>query len=163
MRLALLLLFSAINLSAQLTDIVSQSNRLQLLLQKIKPQDWPAGSTYVELWQATLKDNLAVAAAAQALAAHPDQIVESLNLLEQLHTVQESVSALSVGVAKYQNAALAELIAGIQAEGKPARDTYREHVLQLVADREEQFQTADHEAQRCRAILSKDPHAAHGR
>ena len=77
-----------------------------------------------------------------------------------MHTVQESVSLLAAGVARYQNPALAELIVGIQTEGKPARDTYRDHVIQLVEDREGQFQVADHEAQRCRAILSKDPRAA---
>lgn len=153
MRLALLLL-TASALSAQQPDLVSQSNRLQLLLQQIKPQTWPDSTTYSALLQSISKDNLAIA------SAHSDQINDSLNLLEQVHAVQESLSLLALAVSKYQNPALAELIVGIQSEGKPARDAYRDHVIQLVADREEQFQVADHEAQRCRAILSKDPKAA---
>ena len=153
MRIALLLL-TASALFAQQPDLVLQSSRLQLLLQQVKPQTWPDSSTYTALLQSISKDNFAIA------AAHQDQIVDSLGVLEQLHSVQESLSRLAIGVSKYQNPALAELITGIQAEGKSARDAYRDHVLQLVADREEQFQVADHEAQRCRAILSKDPHAA---
>ncbi len=157
MRFLLYLIFGPL-LAAQIPDLATPSNRLQALLQQLKPKDWPESAIYVPLLKAALNGNAAIPVSAQSLNAHPDQILDALHLLEQLHAVQESVSVLAVGVSRYQNPALAELLIGLLAEGKPARDAFSQRVFQLVADREEQFQVADHEAQRCRAILSKGPH-----
>jgi hypothetical protein len=147
-------------------DLIAQSARLQPLLKQIKPNEWTlagAPQSYAALWESISQENQNFAVQAKALARAPEKLADSLRLLEQMHSIQENVSALLQGVAKYQNPALAELISGIQTEGKPARDAYSQRVLDLVTERESQFLTADHEAQRCRTILSKDPHAGQRR
>lgn len=147
-------------------DLIAQNARLQPLLKQIKAREWIVGGapqSYVATWEATTQENQDFAVQAKALAKSPEKLADSLRLLEQMHTIQENTSELLQGVAKYQNPALAELISGIQTEGKPARDAYSQRVLDLVTERESQFLTADHEAQRCRTILSKDPHAGQRR
>jgi hypothetical protein len=143
-------------------DLTAQSNRLQPMLKQIQPKDWisaGAPQSYVTLWQKAMDENQAFAAQAQAVAKTPDKLADSLRLLEAMHAVQESVAELLPGVEKYQNPALAELLAGVQGEGQPARDALSQRVLDLAADREQQFAVADHEAQRCREILSQHPGA----
>ncbi len=143
------------------SDLEAQSARLQPLLKQIKPKEWTAGApqSYAALSDATTQANQDFVAQAKTLARTPEKLADSLRLLEQMHLIQENLTELLQGVAKYQNPALAELIAGMQMEGKPARDAYSQRVLDLVTERESQFLTADHEAQRCREILSKDPRA----
>ena len=148
------------------SDLVAQNARLQPLLKQIKPKEWIAAGapqSYVNLWDTITQENQDFGTQAKALARTPEKLADSLRLLEQMHALQENVAELLQGVGKFQNPALAELISGIQAEGKPARDAYSQRVLDLVTERESQFLTADHEAQRCRTILSKDPHAAQRR
>ena len=82
---------------------------------------------------------------------------ESLRLLEELRDLNEAMLQLAAGVRQYQNPALADLMDGMLAEGKPAREAYSQRVLDLAVQREEQFAVADHEAQRCRAQISKQP------
>ncbi len=142
------------------TDLAAQSTRLQPLIQQLKPNEWVAAGapkSVAALWQTAASQNQALSAQAGVVARTPEKLADSLRLLEQLHTVEESVAELLPSVAQYQNPALAQLIAGMEEEGKPARDAYAQRVLDLAAEREAQFEIADHEAQRCREILSKEP------
>lgn len=144
------------------SELAAQSNRLQPMLQQMQPKDWEAAGapqTYAPLWRRAIDENQSFALQAQAVARTPDKFTESLRLLETMHALEESVAELLPAVQKYQNPALAELMAGIQAEGRPARDAFSQRVLDLASDREQQFSTADHEAQRCRQILSQHPAA----
>jgi hypothetical protein len=63
--------------------------------------------------------------------------------------------SLDPGLRKYQNAALADLISSILAEGNRNRDRFRQYVVDLAGSKEQQFDVADKEAQRCRESISK--------
>lgn len=143
-------------------DLAAQSNRVQPMLKQVRPNDWvKAGAppTYVALWEKAMQETQDFAGQAQAVAKTPDKLSDSLRLLETMHAAEESVAELLAPLQKYQNPALAELIAGVQEEGRPAREAFSQRVLDLAADREQQFAVADHEAQRCREILSQRPGA----
>jgi hypothetical protein len=58
------------------------------------------------------------------------------------------------GIRKYQNPAVAEMLAGLIADTSADRDKLRQYLVDLAADREQQFRVMDQEAQRCRAVLS---------
>jgi hypothetical protein len=52
---------------------------------------------------------------------------------------------------------VADLLEGLINDTNVDRDKLRQYVVDLAADREQQFRIADQEAQRCRAALSKQP------
>ena len=57
------------------------------------------------------------------------------------------------GVRKYQGAQAAQRLATIYAEGSRNRERFREYIINLAAEREQQFAVMDREAQRCRGTL----------
>jgi hypothetical protein len=139
-------------------ELSAQSARLQPMLKQIHPNEWSgAPPRFAALWQDTIAQNQSLAVQAQSVAKSPEKLTDSLRLLETMHSVEESVAELLEGVRKYQNPALAELVDGVQAEGRAARQAFSQRVLDLATEREQQFAVADHEAQRCREILSKQP------
>jgi hypothetical protein len=130
------------------TELTKANIKLQPVLRQIHPNEWkgaPANSQ--ALWESSVHANQALQTEVAAVAKTPDNLAESLRLLEQVRDFNESVLQLSS----------ADLIDGMLTEGKPARDAYVQRVLDLAQQREEQFQVADHEAQRCRELLSKQP------
>ena len=136
-------------------DLAAQSARLQPILRQMKPNDWltaGAPKPVAALWNQTSQQNL----------ASPDLPIPGPNAREAGRThsptgacalCSKSLSRTAPGLTQYQNPALAELIAGMQEEGKPVRDAYSQRVLDLAVAKESQFQIADHEAQRCREFL----------
>jgi hypothetical protein len=137
------------------TALINANVKLQPVLKQIHPNEWKdAPASYQDLWQGAVKANQALQTHAAAVAKTPDNLAESLRLLEEVRDLNESMLQLSAGVRQYQNPSLADLIDGMLAEAKPARDAYSQRVLDLAAQREEQCDVADHEAQRCRAQLS---------
>jgi hypothetical protein len=140
------------------TAIISANVKLQPVLKQIHPNEWKgAPASYQSQWESAVKANQALQTHAAAVAKAPENLGESLRLLEEVRDLNESLLELSGGVRQYQNPELADLLDGMLAEGKAARDAYSQRVLDLAAQREEQFDVADHEAQRCRAQLSSQP------
>jgi len=142
------------------TDLAAQSARLQPLIRKLNVKEWTgAPDTYGPLLATLVEDNQAIPEQAKAVSQHPEKLADSLQLLLRVHTVETNLPVVLAGLRKYGNPALADLIEGVAAEGAPARQTFSQRVVDLTAQREEQFEVADHEAQRCREILSKNPAA----
>jgi hypothetical protein len=138
------------------TALINANVKLQPVLKQIHPNEWKgAPASYQGLWQSAVKNNQALQTHAAAVAKTPENLAESLRLLEEVRDLNESMLQLSAGVRQYQNPSLADLIDGMLAEAKPARDAFSQRVLDLAAQREEQCGVADHEAQRCREQLSK--------
>ena len=140
------------------TEIIHANVKLQPVLKQVHPNEWKGAPASLQaLWEASVKANQALQTHAAAVAKTPDSLADSLRLLEEVRDLNEHMLELSAGVRQYQNPELADLIDGMLAESKPARDAYSQRVLDLATQREEQFEVADHEAQRCRAQLSKQP------
>ena len=144
-------------------EVSTQSSRLQPLLRQVKPRFWPgagaAAAPDEANWEAALKENLNLPAASEAVAKNPERVGETLRLLLSVQKVDMLTHQLLEGIRNHQNPALAELIAGTLEEGRASREALEQRVLDLVTEREHQFEVADHEAQRCRELLSKQPNA----
>jgi hypothetical protein len=59
------------------------------------------------------------------------------------------------GVRNYQNPAVGDLLLGVAAENSENRDKLRQYITDLALTKEQEFEVADKEAQRCRGMLSK--------
>jgi hypothetical protein len=95
-----------------------------------------------------------------ALADHPDRMSDCMKALFHIQAVHETLDSLMGGLRKYQNPALADLIESVAAEDRAGIDRLEQYILELAGDKEEQLAVMDKEAQRCRAILSRQPAAA---
>ena len=66
------------------------------------------------------------------------------------------ITSLQEGARKYQPQA-AQSLAAVYGEGGANRDRFRSYIVSLAAEREQQFEVMDREAQRCRATLMATP------
>ncbi len=142
-----------------LQAISAHVTQLQPILEQIRPKEWIANGapdTYIAQWQSSVSQAKSLAASAQTLARHPERLPDSLEVLFRIQSLDSSVNSLKEGLRKYQNPALADLLDGVAAENTVNRDKLQRYVVDLATQKEQQFQVADREAQRCRESLSKE-------
>jgi hypothetical protein len=145
--------------AAQLFNAVAdQTQKLAPMIEQINTPDWVAkgaAPTYTQLRDGALAQNKAIVNAMHALVQHPGKLSECLSALFRIQSMEMELISLDPGLRKYQNPALADLISSILAEGNRNRDRFRQYVVDLTGNREQQFDVADKEAQRCRESISK--------
>ena len=88
------------------------------------------------------------------LSKEPEKLSGALTTYFRVQAVQMMLQSLVEGIRRYQNSALADLLAGVAAEGSSDRERFQQYIVNLATEREEMFGIMDHEAQRCRSILS---------
>jgi hypothetical protein len=77
-----------------------------------------------------------------------------------MQALETSLNSLVDGVRKYQNPAVGDLLMGVLGENTSNRDKLRQYITDLAANKEQEFQIADKEAQRCRGMLNRQTPAA---
>jgi hypothetical protein len=143
----------------QLFNVVAdQTAKLSPMIEQINTPDWVAkgaAPTYTQLRDGALAQNKAIVSAMRELTQHPAKLSECLSALFRIQSMEMELISLDPGLRKYQNPALADLISSILAEGNRNRDRFRQYVVDLTGHKEQQFEVADKEAQRCRESISK--------
>lgn len=145
-----------------LEALAAHSQRLEPILDQIRPQEWisqGAPEAYIAQVKNTREQLQALAYSAGKLVKEPDRLTAALDAFFRIEALEAMLRSLGAGVRKYQNPALADLLQSAVAEGTTHREKLRQYIIELAADREQQFKVVDQEAQRCRAILSRQPAA----
>jgi hypothetical protein len=138
----------------------SQAQHLKPVIDQVQPADWAskgASETYAAQWksaQAQLKYLISVS---DAFSRQPERLPLGLETYFRMQAVDSTLGSLTEGVRKYQNPALASIMQSVIAENSTNRDRLRKYLQDLATQKEEEFQVADREAQRCRAALLKQP------
>ena len=138
--------------------VADQTQKLAPMIEQINTQDWVAkgaAPTYTQLRDSALAQTKSIVYAMHQLTQHPGKLSDCLAALFRIQSMEMELISLDPGLRKYQNPALADLISSILAEGNRNRDRFREYVVDLAAHKEQQFDVADKEAQRCRESISK--------
>jgi hypothetical protein len=145
--------------AAQLFNAVAeQTQKLAPMIEQINTPDWlarGAAPTYNQLRDGALAQNRAIVKAMHDLVQHPSRLSDCLSALFRIQSMEMELISLDPGLRKYQNPALADLIGSLLAEGNRNRDRFREYVVDLASHKEQQFEVADKEAQRCRENITK--------
>jgi F0F1-type ATP synthase membrane subunit b/b' len=147
-----------------LAAISAHASRLESLLDQIQPQEWVskgAPEQYVTQWKESRTQIQAIVASAKDLSRNPGKLTDSLQLLFRVQSLEVMLGSLREGIRKYHNPAVADLLNGVVAENGANRNRLQQYVLDLAAEKEQEFTVADREAQRCREFLSKQPAPAH--
>lgn len=143
----------------KLIDALSaQAQHLKPIMDQLQPGSWVekgASETYVaqsKEAQAQLKYLLS---ASDAFSRDPERLPLGLETYFRMESMESTLGSLVEGVRKYQNPALASVLQTVIAENSTNRDRLRQYLQDLAKQKEEEFQVADREAQRCRAALLK--------
>ena len=89
------------------------------------------------------------------LAAKPQKLSGSLELFLRMKGLETMLTSLGEGIRKYQGPAVAQALASLQAEGGANQERFQRYIVELAAQRERDLEVMDHEAQRCRAIVTQ--------
>jgi hypothetical protein len=141
-----------------LEALSSQVQRLQPLLEQLKPQDWVsrgAADTYVVQWKSAQAEIGYLVRTAGALAQQPERLPLALETFFRIEAVGNRLGSLANGVRRYQNPALADLLESVGAETMGYREKLRQYLVELAGTKEEELRVMDAEAQRCRGVLTR--------
>jgi hypothetical protein len=142
-------------------DLQNDTSRLQPLLRQIKPQEWydkkGAPSTYVVQWQSAQQQLNDVLSATKLFAQKTESLSLALDTYFRLEALEVAERALAEGVGRYDTPATARELNTLIAHNFAARERIRGYLRDLASTTEENFKIADGEAQRCRAMISREP------
>jgi hypothetical protein len=141
-----------------LEDLSTQSKRLIPILEQIDPNVWVtakgAPDTYIRQWHNSQDQLKALITDCTNLSKDPERLPFALQTFFRVQALQVMLQSLVDGIRRYQNSALADLLAGVAAEGSSDRERFQQYIMMLATERDQMFGIMDHEAQRCRSILS---------
>jgi len=140
--------------------LTSQAKHLKPIIDQVQPAGWMskgASETYIAQWNTTQTQLKYLIASSEAFARQPDRLAIGLDAYFRMQTVESTLGSLTEGVRKYQNPALASIMESVIAENSTNRDRLRQYLQDLATQKEQEFQVADREAQRCRAALLSQP------
>ncbi len=145
----------------KLIDALSaQAQHLKPIVDQVKPADWVskgASETYVAQWNTAQTQLKYLIASSEAFSRQPERLPLGLDAYFRMQAVDSTLGSLTEGVRKYQNPALAQIMQEVVAENSTNRDRLRQYLQDLARQKEQEFQVADREAQRCRAALLGQP------
>jgi hypothetical protein len=146
-----------------LQEMSAHAGRLLPVLDQIDVKAWlqkGASETYATQLQSSKDQAKAFADGARDLALNPEKLSASLELFFRIQGLETMLGSLEDGIRKYQDPALAQTLASLAAENGTNRDRFQKYIVNLAAEREQQFEVMDREAQRCRGILTVEPAAS---
>lgn len=146
----------------QLTALAQHVQRFKPIVDQVKPQEWVsqgAPAAYVDQGKRVQAEIGYLLTSVQVLADQPQKLTAALDTYFRMQSLDLLLRSYEAGIRKYQNPALADLLQGVMGQTAADRQKLRQYVLDLATDREVAFKVADEEAQRCRAVLSRQPHA----
>lgn len=148
---------------AILKEISDHAGRLVPVLDTVQPSTWAnpgAPEAYETQWKSTRAQTQALQGDAKALMKNPEKLSEAMKVFFRMQSVEFMLGSLGAGVRRYDNPAKADQLASHAAENGGNRERFQQHIVELAARLEEEYEIMDYEAQRCRAIISRQPPAA---
>jgi hypothetical protein len=145
----------------KLIDALSaQVQHLKPVVDQVQPADWQskgASETYVAQWNTAQTQLKYLISSSEAFSRQPERLPLGLDIYFRMQAIDSTLGSLTEGVRKYQNPALASIMQSVIAENSTNRDRLRQYLQDLATQKEQEFQVADREAQRCRAALLGQP------
>lgn len=137
-----------------------QAQHLKPIIDQVKPEAWVskgAPEAYVAQWKSAQAELRYLLSSSEALSRDPEKLTLALDTYLRMQTMESTLGSLVEGIRKYQNPALADLTQAVVTENSNNRDRLLEYLRELAAQKEQEFQVADREAQRCRGTLLNQP------
>jgi hypothetical protein len=143
-----------------LKEIAAHAQRMIPVLEQIDAQVMAkngAPDTYIAQLNASKVQAKALATEALALANSPEKLSADLSTFFRMQSLEKTLLSIEEGIRKYWNPAVADLLNSQMGENGPNRERFQRYILDLAAAHEQECAVMDHEAQRCRGMLAKQP------
>jgi hypothetical protein len=143
-----------------LQELSAHAQRLLPVLDQVDVKTWVtkgASETYLAQMQSVRDQVRSVATEANQLAARPERLSSALELFFRLTSIDSLLRSLDGGIREYQTPALADTLVTVAREAGPNRERFRQYILEMAVQREQEYAAMDHEAQRCRGMLARQP------
>jgi hypothetical protein len=143
-----------------LKEIAAHAQRLLPVLDQIDAKGMVqngAPETYASQINESKVQAKALATEALALANSPEKLSADLATFFRLQALERTLLSVEEGLRKYWNPALADLLSSQMAQNGPNRERFQHYIVDLAAEHEQEYTIMDHEAQRCRGALAKQP------
>jgi hypothetical protein len=143
-----------------LKDIAAHAQRLVPVLEQLDAKGMVqngAPETYAAQVDQSKVQAKALATEAVVLANSPEKVSADLQTFFRMQSLEKTISSIEEGVRKYWNPAVADMLNSIMAENGQSRERFQKYIVDLAAEHEQECAVMDHEAQRCRGILAKQP------
>jgi hypothetical protein len=144
------------DIGAILLEMSAHASRLAPVLDKVDVKSWiekGASETYQAQWQSSKDQTRAIADGAKALSQNPERLAAGLELFFRIEGLETMLGTLEEGIRQYQTPALAQELAGLEAENGVNRGRFQRYIVELAAQREQEYNVMDREAQRCRSMV----------
>jgi hypothetical protein len=143
-----------------LESLTLETQHMKTFIEQVKPDEMLANGApegYRAQWSTAQKELGYLLGSIGALSKQPDRLPLALDAYFRMQALDSTLGSVFDGIRKYQNPALADLLQGVLNENGANRDRLRQYLSDLAVDKEQEFQVADKEAQRCRAALLQGP------
>ena len=137
-----------------------QAQHVKPIIDQVKPEAWVskgAPEAYVRQWTTAQAELKYLLMSSEALSKQPERLTLALETYFRMQALESTLTSVTEGIRKYQNPALADLMQSVVSENNSNADKLRQYIQDLAMQKEQEFQIADREAQRCREILVKQP------
>jgi hypothetical protein len=138
----------------------AQAQHLKPIIDQLQPAEWQskgASETYVAQWNSAQAQLKYLIASTDAFSRQPERLPLGLDAYFRMQAMDTALGSLVEGVRTYQNPALASIMQSVIAENSTNRDRLRQYLQDLATQKEQEFEVADREAQRCRAAMLQQP------
>jgi len=136
-----------------------QAQHVKPIIDQVKPETWiakGAPKAYVQQWTAAQSELKYLLSSSEALSKQPEKLTLALDTYFRMQALTSTLGSVTEGIRKYQNPALADLMQSVVSENSSNADKLRQYVQDLAMQKEQEFQIADREAQRCRGTLMRE-------
>jgi hypothetical protein len=116
-----------------------------------------APQAYIAQWNTAQAELKYLLGSVDALEKQPERLPLALDAYFRMQAMEGTLSSVFEGIRKYQNPALADLLQGVVNENSVNRDHLRQYIQDLAVQKEQEFEVADKEAQRCRGTIARQP------
>jgi hypothetical protein len=144
-------------MGAVMKEIAAHAARLSPALDRIDARSWVdqgASETYGEQLQSAKEQTRALNDGASALAKNPEKLSALLDIFFRIQAIDAMLNSVEEGIRKYGNKPDAQTLVSLQSESSPNRERLQRYIVSLAAEREQEFQAMDREAQRCRGVVT---------
>jgi hypothetical protein len=148
------------DIKANMKALAADVRTLEPLLAQVRPRDWivnGAPDAYVRQAESAKLSVQHLIWATDRLANTPEKLTVALDALFRMQHMEALLTSLRDGTQKYQTPELANQFSAKLADNSNQREQLRQHVVDLANTREHELAIMNQEAQRCRAILSREP------
>lgn len=139
-------------------QIGEEADKTLRITEELRPKEWiqdGASEAFISQHESLRRELDYLKRVALQLEDRPESLTVAMDSFFWLERVQSMISSIAAGGERYQSPALAELLRGANSRLVDQRDTVKNYMRQLAADREEALAVAHDEAQRCRSVMLK--------